>query len=327
MRFILQIAAASAALLPLVCPTSAFSTSTRPRLARARELVKNLVETDQCFTTERGAQAFADVSAANIVYEDCYMPQPIVGPTAVQQHMLFKVDQRKNSGGQVRIDAITDGDAACGFAWTWTCGNEEGLRGTTFVELNDAGEIQYVREIPEPIFKPGDATKDLLRAVTAGIEPSPPPVFENRTPTTASDIARYLYEEVQGGSVDEAMRFFADNIVYRDFNYDEVLNGKDEVLQFIEDFTFPGITFRPQRFDDGILSTCFTWEVVIADAPETVKGMSLYQIDPESRLITYVRDVPESAIKPPILGKLARNLRPGLGVFQGVQIGSRPGGK
>ena len=294
------------------------------------------------------------------------MPQPVVGPTAVREHMLFKVDQRKDSGGGFRIDAITDGDSACGYAWTWTCGNEEGLRGTTFVELNDAGEIQYVREIPEPIFKPGDATKDLLRAVTAGIEPSPPPEFESKTPTTASDIARYLYEEVQGGSVDEAMRFFDDSIIYRDFNYDEVsvhvalwdvhvemyeytsifsrdsllynnmltpphneqvLNGKDEVRQFIEDFSFPGITFRPQRFDDGKESTCFTWEVVIADAPETIKGMSLYQIDPESRLITYVRDVPESAIKPPILGKLARDLRPGLGVFRGVQIGSRPGGK
>mgnify|MGYP001977433586 CR=1 FL=1 len=47
----------------------------------------------------------------------------------------------------------------------------------------------------------------------------------------------------------------------------------------------------------------------------------------ETRLINYVRDVPESAVKPPILGKLARDLRPGLGVFAGVKLGSRPGGK
>ena len=68
-----------------------------------------------------------------------------------------------------------------------------------------------------------------------------------------------------------------------------------------------------------------------------------------------MRDVPESAIKPPIVGKLARQWRPGklvvctsgqeesifhpkqnelllllgesgLGVFQGGPIGSRPGG-
>jgi len=59
---------------------------------------------------------------------------------------------------------------------------------------------------------------------------------------------------------------------------------------------------------------------------DTVHGMSFYELDPVSRKITYVRDVPESAIKPPILGKLARQLRPGLGVFWGVPIGSRPGG-
>ena len=230
---------------------------------------------------QAGARAFADVCAANAVYEDCYMSQPITGPTAIREHMMFKVGQRKGKDDAgFRIDMISDGDGACGFAWTWTCGDEEGLRGTTFVELNDAGEIQFVREIPEPLFKPGDATKDLLQAVTAGIEPTPKPDFESQTPTTASGIARYLYEEVQGGSIDEAMRFFSPDVEYRDFNYEEMLNGKEEVRKFVEDFSFPGITFRPQRFDDGVLSTCFCWEVVIADAPETIKGMSLYSIDP-----------------------------------------------
>ena len=59
--------------------------------------------------------------------------------------------------------------------------------------------------------------------------------------------------------------------------------------------------------------SCFTWEVVLMDAPDTVKGISFYEINPESKLVTYVRDVPESAIKPPILGKVARQLRPGIG--------------
>lgn len=61
-------------------------------------------------------------------------------------------------------------------------------------------------------------------------------------------------------------------------------------------------------------------------APDTIKGLSFYELDPESRLIKYVRDIPESAVKPPILGKLARGLRPGLGVFQGVKSGSSRGG-
>jgi hypothetical protein len=226
----------------------------------------------------------------------------------------------------VRIDRISDGNIACGYAWTWTSGNEEGLRGTTFVELNDNGEIQYVREIPEPLYKPGDLTIELLKTVTAGAEPKPKPVYEKRTPTTANEVAKYLFLDVQGSEIDESMRFFDDRIVYRDFNYEEPLRGPEEVRKFIEDFSFPGIEFKPDRFDDGIESTCFTWNVCLDDQPDTIKGISFYELHPETRKITYVRDVPESAIKPAPLGKLARDSRPGLGVFRGAPLGSRPGG-
>lgn len=192
--------------------------------------------------------------------------------------------------------------------------------------MNENGKIHYVREIPEPIYKPGDLTVQLLKTVTQGFEPKPPKEYKQRTPTVANDVVSYLFNDVQGSSVDESMRLFDESIVYRDFNYEDVLNGKEEVRKFIEDFNFPGIEFRAQRIDDGNDSCCFTWEVAIADAPETIKGISLYELDPTTRKVKYVRDVPESAIKPPILGKLARQLRPGLGVFQGVKLGSRPGG-
>ena len=76
-------------------------------------------------------------------------PMLQVGKTDVTSHLLTKVAQRKGRGG-FRIDKISDGDRACGFAWTWTCGNEEGLRGTTFVELNDRGEINLYRRSPSP---------------------------------------------------------------------------------------------------------------------------------------------------------------------------------
>jgi len=123
------------------------------------------------------------------------------------------------------------------------------------------------------------------------------------------------------------MRFFDETIVYRDFNFEKVLEGPAEVRQFIEDFSFPGITFNMQRIDDGVKSTCFTWEVLIEGAEGTVKGLSIYEVDPETGRIVYVRDVPESSIKPPPLGSLARSLNPGLGVFSGIAVGSRPGGR
>jgi len=201
------------------------------------------------------------------------------------------------------------------------------LRGTTFVELNERNEIEYICEIPEPLFKPGDATRQLLEAVTKDAKPKPKVNYEIKTPTKASDIASYLFREVQGQSIEEAMRFFDENIFYRDFNFEAPFEGKKQVRTFIEDFTFPGITFQMQKIDDGVLSTCFTWKVILEGADNAIKGISFYELNPETNLISYVRDIPESAIKPPILGKLARFVRPSLGVFQAVPLGSREGGK
>lgn len=294
-------------------------------IRRAQELVNMLVVDEKCFSTEQGAITFGEACSFNVVYEDCFQPQPIVGKTPVTRYMLEKVKARKGKG-EVRVDMMSDGNLACGFGWTWTSGNEEGLRGTTFVGLNEQGKIEYIREIPEPLFKPGDLTLELLRAVTAGAEPKPAKSYTSRTPTIACDIVDYLFNTVQGSSVDESMRMFDESIVYRDFNYEDVLSGKDRVRKFVEDFSFPGIEFRAQRIDDGVNSCCFTWEVVLADAPETIKGISFYKLDPSTRKVSYVRDIPESAIKPPILGKLARDFRPGLGVFLGVNKGSRLGG-
>ncbi len=301
--------------------SAALSTPSLPTLKSAQSaqtLLSTLINESKCFTTETGASDFASACASNVLYEDCYEPQPIIGRFAVEQHLKQRAQMRNQSRDNndvgFRIDRISDGTKACGYAWTWTCNELEGLRGTTFVELNDMNEIVYVREIPEPIYKPGDATLELLKAVTAGAEPK---VFDDdfvpRVPTSANDMVKYLFNEVQGREVSESMKMFSEQIIYRDFNYENVLQGKKEVQTFIEDFSFPGIEFRAQKFDDGITSSCFTWEVVLMDAPESIKGISFYELDPDTKLITYVRDVPESAIKPPILGSLARKLRPGLG--------------
>ncbi|KAL7529954.1 hypothetical protein ACHAWF_003173 [Thalassiosira exigua] len=299
----------------------------------ARSLLLSLIDDEKCFTTVEGAQKFADSCAVDVVYEDCYEPQPIVGRAAVAEHLRARALARTGgeSGGRdagFRVDKISDGSSACGFAWTWTSSDLEGLRGTTFVELNSSNQIQYLREIPEPLYKPGDLIVELLKAATADATPKPPPEYVSKTPKKANEVAKYLFNDVQGADSEEAMRFFDENIVYRDFNYEEVLRGKADVKKFIDDFSFPGITFATQRFDDGVAATCFTWEVILEGAPEgsAIKGISFYEVDPATGLITYVRDVPESGIKPPPLGKLARQFRPGVGVFSPVPIGSREGG-
>lgn len=297
------------------------------RFCPARELVKVLVDDQQCFATEEGARSFADACSDDVVYEDCSSPHtPIVGREAVAAHLLNRAKERQGRG-RVRIDKISDGSAACGFAWTWTAGNEEGLRGTTFVGLDkQQKKIQYIREIPEPLYKPGDLTLELLKAVTKDATPKPPKPYQSKTPKTACEVAKYLFLDVQGSDIDEAIRLFDDKIVYRDFNYENPLETKADVRKFVQDFSFPGITFQPERFDDGIYSSCFTWDVKLEGQEAAIKGLSFYELDPTTRKIVYVRDVPESALKPPPLGAIARKLRPGLGVFKGVPIGSRPGG-
>ena len=311
---------------------SALESSASSTLPLAQSIVLSLVNDEGSFSSVEGADKFAQSCAADVVYEDCYEPQPIVGSGAVRKHLRDRAVQRRGEDGSrdagFRLDKITDGSRACGFAWTWTSGDLEGLRGTTYIELNDSNQIQYVREIPEPLYKPGDAIVDLLQAVTKDATPKPPPEYTSKTPRTANEIAKYLFNEVQGADVREAMRFFDESIIYRDFNYEELLRGKGDVKEFIEKFSFPGIQFATQRFDDGRASSCFTWEVLLEGAPENaaIKGISLYEIDTSSGLITYVRDIPEPAIKPAPLGKLARQFRPALGVFAPAAKGSREGG-
>ena len=307
----------------------AASSTSVENYALAQSIMLSLINDEKCFSTTAGAQKFAESCAVDVVYEDCYEPQPLVGRSAVSEHLRAKILARVGGSGSIkdagfRIDKISDGTKACGFAWTWTSNNLEGLRGTTFVELNDSNQIQYVREIPEPLYKPGDLILDVLKTVTADATPKPPPEYTSRTPTKANEIAKYLFNDVQGSSPDEAMRFFSPDIIYRDFNYEKVFRGKAEVKKFIEDFSFPGITFATQRFDDGAKSTCFTWEVILEGAPEgsAIKGISFYEVN-ESGLVIYVRDVPESGLKPPPLGKLGRQFRPSVGTFQPVSIGSR----
>ena len=49
------------------------------RSTPAKDLVKMLVEENKCFSTEAGATSFGAVCAEDVLYEDCFEPEPFVG--------------------------------------------------------------------------------------------------------------------------------------------------------------------------------------------------------------------------------------------------------
>ena len=291
----------------------------------ARNLVRELVEDEMCYSSLEGVQKLLDACESNVVYQDGTQVNPIVGKSNVGSYL----NNNKNYH-QRRLDKISDGTNACGFTWTWVTDTEEGLRGTTFVQLNPAsGQIQYVCELAEPLYKPGDGTVDFFKLITKDYEPLEEEQDELiiRTPTTASDIASYMFTEIRGRNMTETLRFYENDITYQDFNYESSFHGIPEVKNFLEKFTsIKGVTFTPIQFDDGITSSCFLWKVQIMDAPDDILGISFYETNPETGKICFIRDIPESAIKPPPLGTLARNFRPTLGVFTPKPLGSRPFG-
>jgi hypothetical protein len=108
------------------------------------------------------------------------------------------------------------------------------------------------------------------------------------------------------------------------------------VSSFLEEFDIPGLTFVPDRISDGEDSCCFTWEVDLGvEGAARVKGISFYECESffgtievrdedgnVSRVkgdevrVTYVRDIPESTLKPPPLQVLAGLVKPDIRTFK-----------
>ena len=139
------------------------------------------------------------------------------GPSAVRALIAAKFPP----GATLVLDRVSDGAASGGCTWHREASDrpgEVGLRGTLYAEVNPEGQLRYVREGCEPIVNPGQATEALLKAATANMErpPKPPQSFTQATPTTASGIVRYLWEEAYPGGAPptEGLRLFADDITY-----------------------------------------------------------------------------------------------------------------
>jgi len=216
------------------------------------------------------------------------------------------------------VERTAGNETTGGLTWYREQDGRRGLRGTTYVRFDDKGLLAYLQEASEPIFKAGPLTEALLKAATQNVvkeKEVTTPSYTERTPTSASDVVRYLWQEASpnGASPEVALGLFADDILYEDFNYAAPFEGIDQVRDFVEAFDIPGIEFVPMEISGGDGTTCcFTWKVVVNgnDGPQ---GVSFYEVDPSTKKVTYVRDIP--ATKPAPLQRLADLLNPDLGVF------------
>ena len=290
-------------------------------LARADEVVRWAFGASPGASVRWEAARIAAVCAEDVVWEDMTLEAPLVGRAAVYAHLSAREAEDAEASATISYERVADGDRASGFTFHRAKAGVEGrgLRGTAYVELtNDSaeggtqGRIAYVRMGTEPLSKPGEATAKLLKAIakpSAESEAaSSAAALERRRPTTCSEIVRYLWFDVQASAtsvVSESLDFFAKDVRYEDFNYEEAFVGKPAVGDFLAEFDIPGLTFVVQRVGDGDRACAFCWEVDLGlgESARNVKGISFYELDDDAQ-IAYVRDIPEPAIKPAPLPRL-----------------------
>lgn len=260
-------------------------------------------------------RAVVGACSETVQWVDMGLPEPVVGKANLQAHL----EKLYPASARLVVERVADGDTIGGMTWHRSSESSPGavgLRGTTFVELDTDGKIAFVQEGYEPICKPGELTAQLLKAVTANVPPSEEePTYTSRSPTTARDIVDYLWREAYPGGAkpDEALKLFAEDIRYEDFNYETPFLGLPQVTAFVTEFDFPGIEFVPLKVSEGSAGCCFTWKVLIG-GQEGPKGISFYEVNDAGR-VCFIRDIPAPSIKPPPLGSLAGTLRPDLRVF------------
>lgn len=289
--------------------------------ARADELARLLFagSLDESWLRQLGG-ALAD----GVVWDDLSMAgEACVGREAVLQ-MLAEREASTPATARLRVERVADGASSTGIAWTRVDDGApglDGLRGTTYIELDPTTrKIAYVQEVAEPLVKPGDVTAKLLKAIAKPDGGRAPVSYRQRTPKAASDLVKYLWAEVQGSDASESLRLFDEAILYEDYNFPQPFVGIDAARAFIEEFDIPGIQFEVDRISEGERACCFTWRIAIAGVEgRKIRGISFYELNPKSRKVAYVRDIPEPAFRPAPLLALAGAVRPGLRVLQPQQ--------
>lgn len=249
----------------------------------------------------------------NVVWEDFRLKEPVEGRDAVSNLLRSQFPE----GTSIMLDRVSDGVKSSGFTWTREYEGKLGLRGTTYVRLDDDGKIECVKELAEPLVKPGDMMLKLLQAATKNVErPEKNPTYVEETPTKCTEIVDYIWNRAypKDAPVDESIRFFSPKIVYQDFNYPVPIVGLENVETFCRDWgDFPGIEFVINDLSEGDTGCVFTWKVKV-NGEEGPQGISFYQTDGQGKII-YIRDTPAPSIRPNF-GTLARILRPKLRTFR-----------
>ena len=299
----LSVAPARHARVVLVATDTAVSSHLSVAPARHARIV--LAATDTAVSAEQlvrdlfgsgtvDPSAVAAACAPSVVWDDMGAKEPCEGPAAVQAMLEAKFP----AGSILVLDKVSDGVASGGFIWHREASTQDaeegpGLRGTTFVELDAEGRLVFVQEGCEPQFKAGEATEALLKAATANQEkPVREKTYTERTPGTAEEVARYLWQEAYpgGASPSEALRLFSPDIEYQDFNYKEPFVGLAQVKDFVEAFDIAGVDFIPVRISQGTRRCCFTWATKI-NGNDGPSGISFYEVDDEGAVV-FIRDIP-----------------------------------
>ena len=215
----------------------------------------------------KGVERIINFLDDEVVWEDTADKFATVGLKNVSRKLESRVIKATKKTF-LKLEKIAKGAKSSGFTWHLAekGRNGKGLRGTTFVSVNDKNKIDYVREVVEPLYKPGKSISGFLKAVAKnGLKQEAikknctieslirKPINDfASTPfpsakSTASDIVKFLWMKVQGSNKQVALRLFDDNILYKDLSFPAPFRGKAEVSAFLDEFDFPGLTFVPER--------------------------------------------------------------------------------
>lgn len=145
-------------------------------------------------------EAVAAACSDQVVWDDMAAPAEATGRAAVRELLAAKYP----AGSAIVLERVSDGAQSGGLTFHRAAAQSMdgpiGLRGTMFFELDASGQIEYVREGAEPIWKAGTLIETLLNTVTQLVPrpPKEPPSYTPSSPTGASAIVRCACDAWRG---------------------------------------------------------------------------------------------------------------------------------